>query len=1193
MSTDPWQTEAERPKEERVRPELGPVPPVLLLFLGIASALKGGGLVLVAGAVAAGIGGLAAGSLDIPVVTLLGAGGALLRGVAAWGTQVVARNIAIRVKTTLRDGLWNRIAGRDAGEDEGSVAVLATDGLDDLDDYYTTSLPAMIQAAVVPLIVGLRILGADWLSALIIVLTIGLVPLFMVLIGRHTQARTDEALGSLTRLAGHMTELARGLPVLVGLGRVEEQAKALGDVQGEYTRRTRQTLRTAFLSALALELISTISVAIVAVVLGIRLLDRSIGLEPALLALILAPECFNAMRELGSAFHSSQNGLAALQRVRAILKAPRRGDVRGSGLPVVADMTDPVALPITRSTQVQARPRPGFPSLSDIASGKAWKGQPAPLREQPPARVSLQRLTVTYAGREEPTLAKLSADLTGIVAIVGPSGAGKSTLLAALAGSLPTDAHVTGRIAGADERYAAWAPQAPHAFASTPWDELTLYGAKNPDAALRELGLSRVASSSTAELSPGELRRLAVARALARVDAGATLLILDEPTAHLDARSADQVRAAIRRRAERATVVLATHEPETLALAGSEVRVGRPAAEPDPAPAAAPAPRIVASTGPVRSADEQASHPVTRPMKAPTVGIPVITDSIRLVEPAKKAQAAERGPRYRIFTPENVAPAKALWRMIRPSLGVGIGSVLLAFVTIAMGLSLTAVSGWLIVRASAEDHILYLLVAIVGVRFFGIGRAASRYVERLVTHSAAFRVVDALRLRLWRSIAARGAGSRRLLEGGAPVDYLVTLSDQLRDLLPRTFPPIAVGVLSVVGITVTTFLVVPQLTLVVFLALAVAALAGALLANVPERGATRARIRERSALVRGTSTLAVAADELRGNGVVGSALARLDEAGDRLARDERRSAWSAGLGSAAVVLVTSLLAALAPVLAPGAEASLVSVVALLALAAVEPLDGLVDGVHRLPALREVSRRLDPHLDLPEPASRGTGEAPHPVRELALDDLAATYAGRTDPVFSGVSGSVRAGEWLVVEGRSGTGKSTLLSVVMGALPAADGVVTADGIPLTDIAPASWRERIAWAPQDAYVFDSTIRANLLLARGRDDAPSAEDMEAVLVRAGLGPLLAELPDGLDTRVGAGGSALSGGERQRLAVARAILTRADVILLDEPTAHLDAPTAHAMMADMRAATDDRIVLLVSHREDDRALAGSARISL
>ena len=234
---------------ESPRPDLGPVPKLTLALLGVLAALGGLGLVLVASAIASGIAGLASGGIDHRFVLALGASGAILRAASGWGTRVVAARVAVAVKQDLRGQLWDRIANGDAegaevddseadrpvdparisgsSEREGSVAVLATDGLDDLDDYFSQSLPAMIQAAVVPLVVGARILSADWLSALIVALTIPLVPLFMVLIGKHTQAKTDEATGSLARLANHLTELARGLPVLVGLGRVDEQTAPL------------------------------------------------------------------------------------------------------------------------------------------------------------------------------------------------------------------------------------------------------------------------------------------------------------------------------------------------------------------------------------------------------------------------------------------------------------------------------------------------------------------------------------------------------------------------------------------------------------------------------------------------------------------------------------------------------------------------------------------------------------------------------------------------------------------------------------------------------------------------------------------------------------------------------------------------------------------------------------------------------
>ncbi|GAB3601201.1 hypothetical protein GCM10027408_32880 [Microbacterium tumbae] len=1117
MPNDPWVIEAERAaKAPGFRPpDLSAVPRRSLYALGVLAALRAFGLVLIAESVARGIGLLASGGSDagaIRLIVAIGLGGAALRAGAEWAASVHARRLASGVKSDLRGRLWRRIAAGDVSG--GGTAVLAADGLDALDDYFVQTVPAVISSAVVPLIVGVRILGADLVSAVVIVLTVPLVPLFMILIGKHTQQRTDAALSALTRLADHLSELARGLPVLVGLGRAFDQTAALDDIQLRYRSRTEETLRWAFLSALALELTATISVAVVAVFLGLRLLNGTMTLEPALLTLILAPECFAALREVGTAFHASQDGLSALDRAKSLIDRPRTVDVR----------------------------------------------------RDDPASARIEALTVRYAGRSDAAVDAVTADLSGITAVVGPSGAGKSTLLAALAGVLPADAEISGGIAGVSPGAVAYAPQAPRAFGATALEELKLYGAGR--AALAEVGLAALADASVAELSPGEQRRLAVARALARADAGARLLILDEPTAHLDVASADAVRSAILRRAERCVVVLASHEPETLALATGTVAVGS-------APmGAGEVPRVVASgsAGAGEVPRVVVSERVTRPYKTPA---PSRAESRRPSEtPGGDGGGADAATRR-----ASAAPLA----LLRPHLGIWIASVLLAALTAGLGAALTAVSGWLIVRASVEEYIMYLLVAIVGVRAFGIGRAVSRYAERLVTHRAAFEVVDALRLRLWRAISARGAGSRRLLEGGAPLDYLVTLTDDLRDQLPRVLPPLAAGMLVTAGAIVTTVLIAPTLAVTVAVALLGAVVAAALLALGAERGAGAARVAARSDIVRGTAALADASADLRGNGVSDAALAVLDAAAERLAAAERRAAWSAGLGAALVTLVTAALAVLVPVLDPGLPAEFGCVVALLALALLEPLVAFAAAAHRLPALRAVLAALGPVL---RPAPRipwGRGEPQDPVSEVRLDALRIRYPGTREPAVTDVSGTASRGRWLVLDGPSGSGKSTVLSAVMGALPVEDGEIRADGVPIASMTERGWRGRVAWCPQDAYVFDSTVRGNLLLARSREDAPDEAAMREALERAGLGALMGGLSEGLETRVGAAGSALSGGERQRLAVARALLTRADVILLDEPTAHLDAPTAEAMMADVRQAASDRVVFLVSHRSADR----------
>ncbi|TPX05205.1 ATP-binding cassette domain-containing protein, partial [Schumannella luteola] len=591
---------------------------------------------LIAESVARQLGALAAGA-DPAAWLLPGAVGVVLRAGAVWAQAVLGRRAAIRAKSQLRRDLTARIAAGDAAG--GGTAVLATEGVDALDDYFGVAVPATISAVVVPLAAGLRILGVDLLSAVVLACTIPLVPVFMALIGMHTRERVERATDALSRLADHLVELARGLPVLVGLGRLEEQLAALDGIQSDYRRRTMATLRTAFLSALALELIATISVAVVAVFLGIRLLSGEVTLEVAVLVLLLAPECFTALRDVGTAFHSSQDGLSALRRARALLADGRIGPV----------------------------PSPGAPGLDAVS--------------------------VRFPGRE-PVLDGLSLrPVAGrITALAGPSGAGKSTALAALVGALPADAVLTGVVTG-DRARTAYAAQAPRFAEETLRDEL-LFAGGEPDAVRAlagELGLDALLWAPLAELSPGEQRRAAVARALVRVDAGATLLVLDEPTAHLDAGSAELVRAAIRARADGVATVLVSHDAATLALADEVVALaaGRVAAQ-----------RRVETPEPTRL-DTPAAR-TTRPAGTPEAPVSRRTGTLRTVL------------------------GFATWRWI--------GASAMAALALGLGLALTAVSGWLIVRASEMPAIMYLLVAIVGVRFFGLARPVARYAERLLAH---------------------------------------------------------------------------------------------------------------------------------------------------------------------------------------------------------------------------------------------------------------------------------------------------------------------------------------------------------------------------------------------------------------------------------------------------------------------------
>ena len=434
-----------------MRPQFpaGPANRLALYWLGVLAALKALSLVLMAQAAASVLAGLVSQSPAWADQLGWGLAGVVLRSLTVWAQGVASRRAALGVKEELRTGLLEhalRNGTRAAGPSDGGLAILATRGLDALDSYYTQFLPALVNCAAIPLLLGARILFADWVSAVVIVLTVPLVPVFMVLIGRYTEDRVRAAQTALARLSGHMLELAKGLPVLVGLGRATAQRKALEDISEQYRSRTMETLRTAFLSALALELIATISVAVVAVFIGVRLVHGDMALEAGLLALILAPDCYLPLRELGTAHHASDDGRAALAEVTAVMDAPE-------------------AVPLQPRNSLR---HPGLQHGEKAYDGGA--DLPA---------VTVRELMVGYGGRLDPAVGPLSFDAPAgrITALDGASGAGKSTILGVLSGIVGTGGGtaVSGRIDGFARTDIAWVPQHPVMVESSVLAEVRLY----------------------------------------------------------------------------------------------------------------------------------------------------------------------------------------------------------------------------------------------------------------------------------------------------------------------------------------------------------------------------------------------------------------------------------------------------------------------------------------------------------------------------------------------------------------------------------------------------------------------------------------------------------------------------------------------------------------------------------------------
>jgi ATP-binding cassette subfamily C protein CydD len=480
------------------------------------------------------------------------------RAVATGTGEAVALRAAAAVKSQLRRALtahtlrlgpaW--LGGQQAGE----IATVATRGLDALDPYFARFLPQLVLAVAVPVAVLARVAAADWISAVVIAVTLPLIPVFAVLIGLHTKARTQRQWRLLARLGGHFLDVVEGLPTLKLFGRANAQAKVIREVSEAHRSATMGTLRVAFLSALVLELAAALATALVAVEVGLRLLYGHLDYQTALLVLLLTPEAYLPLRAAGAQFHASMEGATAAARACDILDTPLPGP-RSAG-------PDPAAPPTAG-----AGLRPGAGEQADLRS----------------STIMLNAVCLTYPGRPAPALAGVSLEIRPgeRILVTGPSGAGKSSLLALLLRFADPDA---GTIEAGGTRLAdldlaawraqiAWVPQRPHLFTGTVASNIALgrpeasraaveraavlAGAAEFIAALPQ-GLDTELGERAGRLSAGQRQRIALARAFLR---DAPLLLLDEPTAHLDAITAGEILGTIETLMAGRTVILVTHRP--------------------------------------------------------------------------------------------------------------------------------------------------------------------------------------------------------------------------------------------------------------------------------------------------------------------------------------------------------------------------------------------------------------------------------------------------------------------------------------------------------------------------------------------------------------------------------------------------------------------------------------------------------
>jgi thiol reductant ABC exporter CydD subunit len=506
---------------------------------------------------------LAALRLDIVVLAVAFAG----RGALAWAMEVAGRRAATSVLSELRLALVGRRLSAQAsatdGAEAGEIAAAAVHGVQSLEAYFARYLPQLVLAMVAPLAVLAWVAVIDLESALVMAVTLPLVPVFMWLIGRATEQRTRERWDALRRLSTHFLDVVRGLPTLRAFNRGEAQAARIAEVGERYRNATMGTLRVGFLSGSVLELAATLGVALVAVTVGVRLVDGGLGLQAGLTVLVLAPELYLPLRRLGAEFHAGADGLAVAERMLALLDAPPATVPGGARVPT----------------------SPAVASVRFEGVAFAYPSRPAPV---------LDGFELTIRPGEA-------------VALVGESGAGKSTAAALVLGLLrPTAGRVT--VGGVDlaacdieawRRLVAWVPQRPTLLHATVADNIRLGAPGASTAAVRAAaalagadrfvralpaGYDTIVGDGGRPLSPGERRRFALARAVLR---DAPLLVLDEPTADLDPVSVELVAAAIGRVRSGRTVLLIAHRPELVAHADRVVRLVDGAALAEPVRSAA------------------------------------------------------------------------------------------------------------------------------------------------------------------------------------------------------------------------------------------------------------------------------------------------------------------------------------------------------------------------------------------------------------------------------------------------------------------------------------------------------------------------------------------------------------------------------------------------------------------------------
>ena len=1092
----------------------------------------------------------------------------IVRLLAHYIQESVANRLGSAVKATFRERALEHMfkLGVQHKERHGDVIHMLTDGLEQVDAYVARYIPQILYAIMIPLIMGIAIVDTLPIIGIILIITVPLIPFFMILIGKQADRLNKEQWERMSFLSGHFLDVLQGITTLKLFGRAKDQIKVIGRLSEEFKDSTLRVLRVAFLSALVLELVSTISTALIAVYLGLTLLDGEISFFSAFFILLLAPEFYTPFRQLGAAFHTGMAGKTSILKYEEF-------------------MNRQPSLPIGGQSQLKGKVQ----------------------------AIEIKDLTFTYEDSENGVQhISLVAKRNFPIMLVGESGAGKSTIAHIIGGFL-TAPKGSVTIDGLDlcdidiewwRQQITYVSQHPHIMKGT-LREVLSFGMDVSDKeildACKEVqlldvisrhadGLDAVIGEGGLGLSGGERQRVALARAFLRKG---QVLILDEVTAHLDVKTESIISTAIQQLMKDKIVIIIGHRLQTMHWASKlyvlkqGIIIQQGSYE-----------ELVAVDGYfkdlVASGLGQFSSAIEEELKA---GKHSTAQHIAAMDETLKQACIADAKKQEIIT-DAVTKSSTLdkhdvkrqkmglqgWKLLFAVLSPAKWSLVLAliftFLTVFMNVGLLTVSSWLLASAALQPGLTYLSLAIVGVRFFGVSRAVCRYFERYTSHRMAFQGLYGLRLWFYAHLEPLAPAILKRFGAGDMLGRIMGDIEVLQFFYLRTLiPPVAAIAMTALvaygASTIDDSLAMPILMAALVLGVVVPLVVYAhnkqsLRAIGPQQGDYKALL----------SDTMDSLEDVISYGNENLVYKRIQQMMRHV--DGHKGTIDRGMnlgntlflgGVQLTVVVVAIMAANA---LTGAWASvMVAVAAIGTQAWFEALQPMIAAVHHGAESKVATSRLIALANEPLPVVEPLEPKPfNPNRDITFTNVSFGY-DHAHTIYENLRLNIKQGQSIAIVGASGSGKTTLFNM-LERLYDYNGSIHVGDVELKDISMDTWRNALGTITQDTYIFHASFGDNIRLARPE---ATADELEQAIHRASLQNVVDKLSDGIHTIVGSGGHGLSGGERQRVALARLFLRNPQIILLDEPLEGLDQVTRKALHRDLMHYVEGKTCLYITHQ--------------